>query len=703
LQAVESSEPIEALRSYDSSVSSIRQVNSARKEALDRMGLSTVRRLLDHSPLRYLDFSTRAPILDLVPGMEATVVGTILSVKTRRPRHRLTLTEIAIGDDSGGVLLGVWYNQEYIASTYREGQTVAFAGSARFEFGFMQMRRPFVEILADSSEVAELNRILPVHPATAQLTSNWIRRLITSALSMTLVLPDYLPAGLRIANDLTSRRDAIAGLHFPRNSEHLAEARRRLAYDELLFMQIAMGASRLAQTPDDAGFRHRIDGPLHPALKSALPFALSGEQQLAVGEIAQDMSAPKPMNRMLIGDVGTGKTVVAGHALAIAVDSDAQALMMAPTEVLVEQYRHSLGPMLDKIGVRYAILTGSTPQPARKEILSGLASGRISVVFGTHALLEESVTFHNLTLAIVDEQHRFGVAQRRKVREKGSGVDLLVMTATPIPRSLSLTYYGDLDATYLKSYPRSRPADHITTRCLDKPHREEAYAAVREAVAAGHQAYVICPLVEESDALDLKAVTAEVHRLRTEVFPGLSVAHLTGKMTSAEKSAVMTAFREGKIDVLVSTTVVEVGVDVPNATVMIVEDAERFGLAQLHQLRGRIGRGIERGAFFAFADPKSDDGRARMRAFEESNDGFLLAQIDLDIRGPGQIFGEKQSGIPELKFASLSADLELIERARYDARMLLESDPGLQSQRNRPLHDELQVRLSEAQRCVSSG
>lgn len=700
---VEPSEPIEALRSYDSSVSSIRQVNSARKEALDRMGLSTVRRLLDHSPLRYLDFSTRVPILDLVPGMEATVVGTILSIKTRRPRHRLTLTEIAIGDDSGGVLLGVWYNQEYIASTYREGQTVAFAGSARFEFGFMQMRRPFVEILADSSEVAELNRIIPVHPATAQLTSNWIRRLITSALSMTWALPDYLPAGLRIANDLTSRRDAIAGLHFPRSSQHLAEAKRRLAYDELLFLQIAMGTSRLAQTSGGVGFPHQIDGQLVSALTSVLPFALSSDQRLAVDEIAHDMQAPKSMNRMLIGDVGTGKTVVAGHALAIAVDSGSQALMMAPTEVLVEQYRHSLGQLLEKIGVRYAILTGSTPLPARKETLSGLANGEVQVVFGTHALLEESVKFRNLTLAIVDEQHRFGVAQRRKVRDKGKVVDLLVMTATPIPRSLSLTYYGDLDATYLKSYPRSRPSDHITTKCLDKPHREEAYEAVRQTVAAGHQAYVICPLVEESDALDLKAVTAEVDRLRTEVFSGLSVAHLTGKMTPAEKSGVMTAFRKGEIDILVSTTVVEVGVDVPNATVMIVEDAERFGLAQLHQLRGRIGRGTQRGAFFAFADPRSDDGRARMRALEESNDGFFLAQVDLDIRGPGQLFGEKQSGIPELKFASLSADLELIERARYDAYRLIESDPDLLSPIHRPLSLELQARLGEARRCVSSG
>jgi ATP-dependent DNA helicase RecG len=409
------------------------------------------------------------------------------------------------------------------------------------------------------------------------------------------------------------------------------------------------------------------------------------------------------MNRMLLGDVGTGKTVVAAHALAACADSTTQAAMMAPTEVLATQYSRAVAPLLDCAGISWALLTGSTPAAERKRTLSGLADGSITVAFGTHALIQPDVTFAHLSLAIVDEQHRFGVEQRLALRGKGEGIDLLVMTATPIPRSLALTVYGDLETTYLRERPGGRSSDHVTTRIVPKTGREEAYAAVRETVAAGHRAYVVCPLVDESDATQAKAANAEARRLERSVFPDLRVGLLTGAMRPAEKHAAMERFRDGDIDVLVATTVIEVGIDVPEATLMIVEDAERFGLAQLHQLRGRVGRGEHPGQVLLFADPKTADGRARMQAIVSTSDGFELAEYDLKLRGEGDVLGQRQSGLPALRIASLSTDQDLLDLARAEARELVATDPALELPEHRPLATDLRRRLGDAWKWVSSG
>ena len=413
------------------------------------------------------------------------------------------------------------------------------------------------------------------------------------------------------------------------------------------------------------------------------------------------MASPRPMNRLLLGDVGTGKTLVAAHALAVAVDAGTQAAMMAPTEVLASQYSEAVGSLLDTAGVHWALLTGSTPASERRVLLQGLADGTIQVAFGTHALLQESVSFKRLSLAIVDEQHRFGVNQRLGLRGKGAAADLLVMTATPIPRSLALTLYGDLDTSCLRERPLARKA--VKTSLVKQSQRERAYEHVRAVVRAGQQAYVVCALVDESEAAEARAATREVERLRTQVFPDLNVGLLTGRMKPAEKRRAMQDFRDRRIDVLVATTVIEVGVDVPNATIMIIEDADRFGLAQLHQLRGRVGRGDQPGEIYLFADPKSADGKDRMHAIVTTSDGFELAEYDLRQRGEGHILGDRQHGMPALRLASVLDDVELIEMTRADARVIVEADPHLKRPEYGPLLREVQRVYREAWQWVSSG
>lgn len=692
----------EALASGDLPVSALPLVDSKRGRALANLGVTTVGDLVRHYPFRYLDLSTVVDMRTVRPGTEATVVGRVHDIKVKHPRPRLSITEIALVDGTGA-LIGVWFNQPYMASRFRVGERVAFAGQVAFEYGLKQMRNPFVERLDEEADGPDIARILPVHSATEGLSTNWTRRLVGEALRMAGDVPDPLPSQLRLLRRLYPLSSALRSIHFPQTSADAASARRRLAYDELLAVQLAMALRRQRQVRDLPGHAHFTGGPTVSRLAEALPFTLTSEQSDAVNAILGDMASSHPMNRLLLGDVGTGKTVVAAHALAACADSTTQAAMMAPTEVLATQYARAVGPLLDAVGVSWALLTGSTPPAERRRVLGGLADGSITVAFGTHALIQPNVTYKRLTLAIVDEQHRFGVQQRLALRSKGGSPDLLVMTATPIPRSLALTLYGDLDTTYLRSRPKGRGVDHIVTRLVPMSGRADAYQAVRDAVAAGQQAYVVCALVDESDALQAKAATTEARRLQRQVFPELRVGLLTGQMPAAAKAEAMGRFRAGATDVLVSTTVIEVGVDVPRATVMIVEDADRFGLSQLHQLRGRVGRGDEPGLVMLFADPKTDDGRARMDAIASTNDGFELAELDLRLRGEGEVLGDRQSGVPGLRLASLVNDMDLLEMAREDARAILESDPALADPRHVPLREDTERRLGAVWEWVSSG
>jgi len=685
---------------HDAPVEQARFVDRARAESLARLNIDTIGDLVRHYPFRYLDLSHVVELASVRPGDDVTVVGTVHEVKVKKPRPRLTITEVALVDATG-VLIGVWFNQPWVRQRFTAGERVAFSGKVAMDYGLKKITTPFVEKLSSDDDSETAGRILPVHRTTEGLTTGWLRRLIAAAVDDTADVPDHLPVELRAQRDLVSLGIALRDIHFPDRLDAARAARRRLAYDELLLLQLYMAMRRHALTRQHAGIAHAIDGQHLAALKGALPFELTHDQARASSEILEDLHAPHPMNRLLLGDVGTGKTAVAALALACVADSGAQAAMMAPTEVLANQYAEKVGPMLDAAGVTWGLLTGSTPAAARRTLLDKAADGSLCVLFGTHALLEQAVTFKRLTLAIVDEQHRFGVNQRLGLRGKGASADLLVMTATPIPRSLALTLYGDLAVSYLRERPHS--AAGITTR-LVKPHTATpAHEAVRAAVRAGHQAYVVCSLVDESDAARAKAATREAERLRSEVFPDLRVGLLTGRMRPAEKSAAMAEFRAGKTDVLVSTTVIEVGVDVPNATVMIVEDADRFGLAQLHQLRGRVGRGRVPGEVWLVADPKSPESKERLAALVASSDGFALAEQDLRLRGEGNVLGDRQHGIPDLRLASLIDDLDLVEQARLDAFAIVERDPHLAGPTHQPLLRELRRVFATAWEWVSSG
>ncbi|NTU70339.1 MAG: ATP-dependent DNA helicase RecG [Coriobacteriia bacterium] len=689
------------LAAHEAPVADARFVDGTRAAALSRLGISTIGGLLRHYPMRYLDLTDVTTLRDARSGSEVTVVGRVHEVRVKKPRPRLTITEVAIVDGTG-VLLGVWFNQPYIQQRFAAGDRVAFAGKVELDYGFKQIKTPFVEKLAADQDDAEAGRVLPVHPATEGLSTAWLRRLVAAVVDDYSDVCDHIPAALRSRRGLVPLHAALRDVHFPATRHDSDAARLRLTYDELLLLQLYMGMRRHSVTREQAGIAHRLDGAALAALRGAIRFDLTGDQIAAIHEVLFDMSEPRPMNRLLLGDVGTGKTVIAAHALAVAADAGAQGAMMAPTEVLAQQYANAVGPLLDAANVTWALLTGSTPAAQRRETLTRLAEGELSVAFGTHALLEDSVMFKRLSVAIVDEQHRFGVNQRLGLRGKGASADLLVMTATPIPRSLALTLYGDLEPSYLRERPNSRAP--VRTTVLKPAQRDRAYERVRAAVRAGQQAFVVCALVDESEsAAATKAANREAERLSSQVFSDLRVGLLTGRMRSAEKLRTMSEFRDGVVDVLVATTVIEVGIDVPNATVMIIEDADRFGLAQLHQLRGRVGRGEEPGEVYLLADPRSAEGKERMQAIASTEDGFALAEHDLRLRGEGHILGDRQHGLPALRLASVLDHAELIAQARADAVEIIDSDPHLTSPEHRPLLAETKRVYREAWKWVSSG
>jgi ATP-dependent DNA helicase RecG len=682
----------------------VEEVRYARRhlEALTRLGIRTVADLLAHYPFRYLDLTSTATLRDVRPG-EATVVGFVERVVVKRPRPRLRVTEVLIHDKTGS-LAGVWFNQPWVAEKLRVGDRVAFAGRVEIDYGMKQIRAPFYELVAADEDAEALGRVVPVHRTTEGLSTGWLRRLVAEALQAYGDVPDFLPVSLRSRRDLPPLAWTMRAIHEPDTLADADAARHRLAYEEFLCIQTGLALRRHAVVDERPGVAHDLAGPALAALHAAIPFELTGDQGRAAEEILADMASTRPMNRLLLGDVGTGKTVVAALALAVAADTGGQAAMMAPTEVLARQYASKVGPLLDEAGVRWELLTGSTPASRRREIAAGIADGSVQVAFGTHALVQEGVEFCDLTLAIVDEQHRFGVNQRLALRGKGAVADLLVMTATPIPRSLALTLYGDLDTSTLRDRPGGRALeDHVTTEAVHYKQRGVAYDAIRDAVSRGERAFVVCALVEESEAAEARAAKREAERLQREVFPELRIGLLTGRMKAAEKADVMDRFRAGEIDVLVATTVIEVGVDVPEATVMVVEDAERFGLAQLHQLRGRVGRGEAPARVLLVHNAHTEEARRRIDAVVSSSDGFALAEEDLRLRGEGQVLGERQHGMPELRIASLVRDIEVLEVARADAAELVAEDPHFEAPENGPLRRELSRRFDHDWQWVRSG
>ena len=685
----------------------LRYVSGRRAEALERLGIHRVRDLMLHVPHRYLDFSHVASIAHADVGSEVTVVGTVDRVCTKRPRPRMAIVEVAVTDGTG-LLNAVFFRQPWIAEQIHAGDVVALSGKVTFNYGFKEMNSPFHEVLGQGDEAGGHARVLPVHRVGEGLTASWMRRIASAALADMGDVCDYLPASLLARRGLMGFGRALRQIHFPDALECAELARRRLAYDELLCLQLALLERQRMRLAGIEPHRHEAAGPHVAALRATLPFSLTGEQEACVADILADMAAPRVMNRLLLGDVGTGKTAVAAFGLAVCADSGTQAAMMAPTSVLAAQYAERVGPLLDAAGVSWALVTGATPAAERAVAAEGLASGAITVAFGTTAVLSDDIQFRDLSLVVVDEQHRFGVDQRAALRRKGAGADMLSMTATPIPRTLALSIYGDLACSRIAHRPRAGAG--ITTHVIPPENMDLAYGCIRDAVDAGQQAYVVCPLIDDADEGEdmtedilgteeekpkLHSAMATFDELSGRVFSDLRVGLLTGRMSPTEKDQVMAAFRARELDVLVSTTVIEVGVDVPNATAMLVLDADRFGLATLHQVRGRVGRGDISGTVYLETSAKrGTPARKRLAALEATTDGQELAELDLKLRHEGEVLGYRQHGGVSLELVDLAADEDLVEFARADALALAEADPGLEQPQNRALALEVRERFA---------
>jgi ATP-dependent DNA helicase RecG len=668
----------------------VRGVGPVRAAQLARLGLHTVDDLLHHKPARYEDRSHIASVAQLIPGMRQTAQGTVVAVSERR--HGTYQFQAALRDDTG-VLQATWFGQRFLRKLIRRGMRLIVYGKVD-RFGGAHMAVDDFEILTgDEEDTLHTARIVPVHPATEGLAPRTLRTIIAQALDTHADgAPDVLPDSVRSRFGFPGVAEALRSLHFPPTMDGADLARRRLAFEEFLVLQTGLLQRKHALDRVDKGVRYQTVGPLRQRLVGTLPYSLTGAQTRVIAEISRDLQRSQPMNRLLQGDVGSGKTVVAAAALWLAIGNRLQGALMAPTEILAEQHYLTLRRLLAPLRVSIALMTGGGTKRAREALRAEVASGTVDLVIGTHALLEQGVAFHRLGLVVVDEQHKFGVMQRAALRRKGFHPDVLIMTATPIPRTLSMTVYGDLDVSILDEMPPGRGAVKTYVRGPDK--RPEVYAWVREQVLGGRQAFVVCPLVEGSEKLQVEAAVALAWRLEKEVFSGIPVGLLHGRLPADDKDTVMDRFRRGGIKVLVATTVVEVGIDVPQATIMVVEDADRFGLAQLHQLRGRIGRGAETSFCVLLTSAKTEGARERMDVMAQTRDGFVVAQRDLELRGPGEFFGTRQHGLPDLRIADAIADLPLLEAARQEARRIVDRDPRLEDPGHRFLHDAVRARFA---------
>ena len=715
---------------HETDVRFAKGVGPKRALLLEKLGIRTIEDALWFLPWRYEDRSRIVSISQLVPGEKATIAGTIHQAGLRRTRRRnMTLFTMSVRDETGAVEV-VFFNQNYLDDVLKNGLRVVLSGPVvthRRGVG-LQMRTPQYEVVDEDEDLLlHVGRIVPVYHETRGLSSRHLRRITWGLLEeYRSDLQDPLPPRLLRQHQWPSLDAAIASLHFPGNDAELSllndwttPAHHRLAFEEGFLLQLALVLRQRTNQSTVSGIAFRLTGTFTVPLGKQLPFRLTDAQQRVIAEIEADMRAPHPMNRLLQGDVGSGKTIVALHAMLAACGDGYQAALMAPTETLAEQHVLTIRPYLESLDVSVAFLTGGTSQKERTAVLERIAEGDVQLIVGTHALLEQDVQFARLGIVVVDEQHKFGVLQRGKLREKALHPDVLVMTATPIPRTLAMTIYGDLDVSVIDELPAGRKP--IRTRVFRHNARPRAYELVRKEVNAGRQAYIVYPLVEESEKLDLEAVMQAAERLRETEFPGMSVGMLHGRMKSDERAGIMKAFRAGDVHVLVATTVIEVGLDVPNATVMVIEHADRFGLAQLHQLRGRVGRGAQRSFCFLIvgadlrvrpagrrqdqepdvptrqgaqgptlpfpSEPAADRPRTpsgptqtaqqRLKAMVQCSDGFAIAEQDLRIRGPGEMLGTRQSGIPEFRVMNLVRDATVLEQARQEAFALMEQDPEL--------------------------
>ncbi len=672
----------------------VRGIGPSRAEALAEKGFLTAGDLLLHLPFRYEDRSRFLPISALNASSGAvTISGRVLQAAAfTTARRRMRIVKVLV-DDGTGTIECVWFNQAFIRDHLREGVEVVLYGAPTIgqgRRGVLQLSAPDWEIVTrEAGDEIHMGRIVPIHRRLPGLSPKALRRIIHNLLeALPAEVADPIPPALRERLGLVSRSDAIRQVHFPDPGSSTGDllgmrmpAHRRMIFEEFFLLQVALALSRRNAAKVKRGFRYRVNDDVRRRLKEVLPFRLTGAQRRVLGEIGEDLKAASPMSRLLQGDVGSGKTIVALLAMLFAVESDHQAVLMAPTELLAEQHFRVVGKLLEGKGYRSVLMTGAVRGAARRQTLAGIAGGFWQVIVGTHALIQESVVFHRLGLVVVDEQHRFGVVQRAALREKGAQPDVLVMTATPIPRSLCLTLYGDLDLSVIDEMPPGRRPVRTFRRKAES--REKIYEFVRKEIRKGRQAYLVLPLVEEAEEgeeSDLKAAVKMADDLR-KALPDTAVGLMHGRLDAGERDRTMKAFAAGEIELLVATTVIEVGIDVPNATVMVIENAERFGLSQLHQLRGRVGRGAHASyCIFVESDSLTPEAEARLAVMAETEDGFRIAEKDLEIRGPGEMTGTRQTGMPELRIANVLRDRELLELAREEAFKLVGDLPGRAAQ-----------------------
>jgi ATP-dependent DNA helicase RecG len=663
----------------------VKGVGPARAAMFEAKGLTTVEDLLCYAPFRYEDRTNVKPIAQLAPGEMATVIAEVASTRSAGLRRRLGLFEARFRDSSHSALVGKWFHGDYLKTVLLPGLRVALYGKIELDSytGELTVMHPEFEILTadeESDAALHLGRIVPIHEAAGKITARVMRTLIWRILESLPALDDPLPASIRARLKLPDFTAAIRELHFPNPGADLrllnafrAPAQFRLIMEEFFWLQCGM-LIRRGKLRLQPGVAFALTDRVREQIRAMLPFKPTAAQKRVLLEIARDMERPHPMNRLLQGDVGSGKTLVAAEAAIIAIENGFQVAVLAPTEILATQHYLYFKNLFSKLGYVVALLTGSMSVREKTKLKALFEKGLVHVVIGTHALLEEDVEFRTLGLAIIDEQHRFGVVQRLKLMEKGTAPDVLVMTATPIPRTLAMTIYGDLDVSIIDEMPPGRKP--VQTRHFSEDRIEAVWSFVKKEVEAGRQAYVVYPVIEESETKALKAAEKMHRHLASIVFPSLRIGLLHGRLPAQEKDDLMRRFKQGEIDILVSTTVIEVGVDVPNASVMVVEQAERFGLAQLHQLRGRVGRGAAQSHCILVTSRLNDAGRERIRTMVESSDGFYIAEMDLKLRGPGEFLGTRQSGLPVLRIANLLRDQELLELARREAAAYLENPPS---------------------------
>jgi len=660
----------------------VKGVGPKRALPLATLGIRTVWDLLYHFPRRYEDRSKIISIKDVRVGEVQVVSGSVLARGGKETWKGVNVLRVAI-DDGTGIIYATWFNQPYLERQFSVGSKVVLSGKVAVHEE-LQILNPAFEVLGDEQEVLEAGCIVPIYPLAKGINQRQLRRIYKSTFDkFASRITDFLPYSIRGRHDLMNLPQALRKIHFPESESDWNDARKRLIFDEFFLLQLGL-AGRRQERLKRGGISHTSGGRLFERFKKILPFQLTGAQMRTIDEIKKDMSAPRPMNRLLQGEVGSGKTVIAISACLTAVESGHQCVLMVPTEILAEQHFLIFQNSLLSMGLKINLLVGSLSGKMKKETISEIENGQADITIGTHALLEERVEFPNLGLVIVDEQHRFGVGQREILKKKGLGIsDFLTMSATPIPRSLAMTVYGDLDISTVDELPSGRKK--VNTYIVTENRRAAVYDFIRGEVKLGRQGYIVYPLVEKSAVLHLKSATEMEKHLRRDIFPDIRIGLLHGKLKEKDKEEVMQNFKRREIDILVCTTVIEVGIDVPNASVMVIENPERFGLAQLHQLRGRVGRGDYESYCILIGEPNSEIAKKRLDVLTETTDGFQIAEEDLELRGPGEFLGRRQHGMPELKLANISSDMKLLEAAREEAFSVLSHDSGLREVRYKNL------------------